>query len=201
MIKAVVFDIGNVLMEWHPDKVYGELIPDVARRKAIFEEVGLDEMNLDVDRGAPFKETIYAKADAFPQYGDLIRAWHDRWIEMAQPLIPKSWEILRKLKSQGMPVFALSNFGVESYEYAKSVYPELDEFDVEFISGRLRMIKPDIGIYAHLEEETGLSGADLVFFDDRLDNIEAAQKRGWHGFVFTSPDQMAIDLKGLGLSV
>jgi len=173
MIKAVVFDIGNVLMEWHPDKVYGELIPDVARRKAIFEEVGLDEMNLDVDRGAPFKETIYAKADAFPQYGDLIRAWHDR----------------------------CSNFGVESYEYAKSVYPELDEFDVEFISGRLRMIKPDFGIYVHLEEETGLSGADLVFFDDRLDNIEAAQKRGWHGFVFTSPDQMAIDLQGLGLSV
>jgi len=100
-----------------------------------------------------------------------------------------------------MPVFALSNFGVESYEYAKSVYPELDEFDVEFISGRLRMIKPDFGIYVHLEEETGLSGADLVFFDDRLDNIEAAQKRGWHGFVFTSPDQMAIDLQGLGLSV
>ena len=199
MVQAVVFDIGNVLLEWHPDKIYGELIPDPAKRAAIFEEVGLDEMNLDIDRGAPFKETIYAKAEAFPQYGDLIRAWHDRWIEMAQPLIPGSWEILRSLKGDNIPVFALSNFGVESYAYAKTVYPELDEFDVEYISGRMKMIKPDAEIYEALEVESGLSGGDLVFFDDREDNIEAARSRGWHGFVFTSPAQMEADLRSLNL--
>ncbi len=201
MVKAVVFDIGNVLMEWHPDKIYESLIPDAARRHAIFAEVGLDAMNEAVDLGAPFKETIYAKADAFPQYGDLIRAWHDRWIEMAQPLIPGSWEILRRLKAQNVPVLALSNFGVESYDYAKSVYSELEAFDVEFISGRLKMIKPDPAIYAHLEAETGLAGSDLVFFDDRQDNIDAAIARGWHGFVFTSPKQMAADLQSLGFDL
>ena len=201
MVKAVVFDIGNVLLEWHPDKIYKELIPDAAKRAAIFEEVGLDEMNLDIDRGAPFKETIYGKADEFPQYGDLIRAWHDRWIEMAQPLIPGSWDILRALKAQSMPVFALSNFGVESYAYAKTVYPELDEFDVEYISGRMKMVKPDAEIYAALEHGSGLSGGDLAFFDDREDNIAAARARGWHGFVFTGPDQMSRDLRGLGLTV
>ncbi len=201
MVKAVVFDIGNVLLEWHPDKVYGGLIPDPVERAAFFEEVGLDEMNLDVDRGAPFKETIYAKADEFPQYGDLIRAWHDRWIEMAQPLIPGSWEILQSLKGQNVPVYALSNFGVESYAYAKTVYPELEAFDLEFISGHLKVIKPDPEIYAHLEAKTGLPSDDLVFFDDRADNIQAAKARGWHGFVFTSPEQMRADLGSLGLNV
>jgi len=199
MVKAVVFDIGNVLLEWHPDKIYADLIPDEARRKAIFDEVGLDQMNLDIDKGAPFKETIYAKAEAFPQYRDLIRAWHDRWIEMAQPLIPGSWDILRGLKAQNVPVFALSNFGVESYDYAKSVYPDLNEFDVEYISGRMKMIKPDAEIYAALEAGSGLSGDDLVFFDDREDNIAAARARGWHGFVFTDPKQMRRDLNTLGL--
>lgn len=199
MIRAVVFDIGNVLLEWHPDKIYGPLIPDVARRKAIFDEVGLDEMNLDIDRGAPFKETIYAKAEAFPQYGDLIRAWHDRWIEMAQPLIPGSWAILRELKAGGTPVFALSNFGVESYDYAKTVYPELAEFDVEYISGRMKMIKPDAEIYEALETGSGFSGNELAFFDDREDNIAAARARGWNAFVFTSPEQMANDLRTLDL--
>lgn len=201
MVKAVIFDIGNVLLEWHPDKVYGGLIPDPVERAAIFEEVGLDEMNLDIDRGAPFKETIYAKAEDFPHYGDLIRAWHDRWIEMAQPLIPESWNILRSLRAQGVPVHALSNFGVESYAYAKTVYPELDLFDLEFISGHLKAIKPDPEIYAQLEAETGLSGTELVFFDDREDNIAAAQARGWHGFAFTSPEQMRADLNGLGFDV
>ncbi len=194
MVKAVVFDIGNVLLEWQPDKLYATLIPDEAERNRIFDEVGLDEMNLDVDRGAPFKETIYAKAEAFPQYGDLIRAWHDRWIEMAQPLITGTWDILRDLKSSGVPVYALSNFGVESYAYAKSVYGELNEFDEEFISGHLKVVKPDSAIYAHLEQETGLSGPDLAFFDDRRDNIDAARLRGWNAYVFSTPEQMRKDL-------
>jgi len=100
-----------------------------------------------------------------------------------------------------MPVFALSNFGVESYEYAKSIYPELNEFDVEYISGRMKMIKPDAEIYEALEAGSGLSGSDLVFFDDREDNISAARARGWHGFLFTDSEQMRTDLGTLGLRV
>ena len=199
MVKAVLFDIGNVLLEWDPAKLYDRLIPDARERERIFEEVGLDAMNEAVDLGAPFKETIYAKADQFPQYGDLIRAWHDRWIEMGQPLIDGSWDILRRLKEKDIPVYALSNFGVESYDYAKSQYPAFKGFDIEFISGRLKIIKPDAAIYEHVETQTGLSGSDLAFFDDRTDNIQACQSRGWNGFVFTSPEQMEADLKSLGL--
>lgn len=196
--KVVIFDIGNVLLEWDPDKVYGSLIPDAGARAAFFDEVGLDAMNEEIDLGAPFKETIYAKAEAFPQYRELIQAWHDRWIEMASPLISGSWDILQRLKSDGVPVYALSNFGVESYAYAKTVYADLAKFDREFISGHLQLIKPDPAIYAHVEEETGFAGSDIVFADDRADNIAAARARGWHGHVFTSAQEFEADLRSLG---
>jgi len=197
--KAVVFDIGNVLLEWDPDRLYKKLIPDDAERVAMFEAVDLTGMNEAIDAGAPFKETIYAKAEAHPKHGDLIRAWHDQWLEMGHKIIDGSWKILKELKLKKIPVLALSNFGVESYEMAQSVYPELCEFDIEFISGRLKVIKPDAKIYQVLEDETGYAGSDLVFFDDREDNIEAAISRGWHGRVFTSPAQMRRDLETLEL--
>lgn len=197
--EAVIFDIGNVLLEWHPDKVYRELIPDPAERRAIFDKLDLDGMNLEIDKGAPFKETIQQKAREFPQFKELVMAWHDRWIEMASPLIPASWDILERLKEENVPVYALSNFGVETYAYAKSVYSEFNKFDREFISGHLQIIKPDPAIYAHVEQETGLSGSQIVFADDREDNIQAARARGWHGHVFTSAPRFEAELRDLGV--
>ncbi|MEO0911836.1 MAG: HAD-IA family hydrolase [Pseudomonadota bacterium] len=188
--KALVLDIGNVLMRWDPDQLYGKLLDEEERAK-LMAEVDLHGMNEAVDRGAPFKETVYALAEQHPEYGDLIRMWHDRWIEMARPLIPGSWAVLRHFRKMGVPVMALSNFGVETFAYAEGVYPELKEFDRRFISGHMRVIKPEAEIYARLEAETGLSGSEIFFADDRADNIAAAEARGWVGHVFATPERLA----------
>jgi len=196
--QAVVFDIGNVLIEWDPGKLYDPLIgPD--RRAQLFAEVDLDGMNLDVDRGEPFRDTIYAKAEAHPEWRDEVRVWHDRWIEMATPEIPHSVRLLRALRSKGVPVFALSNFGVDSFRLACSHYPFLEEFDQSYISGHLRTIKPDPEIYEHLERGSGLSGASLLFADDRADNIATAEARGWRGHLFDGPQGWADRLVAEGL--
>ncbi len=118
MIKAVIFDIGNVLIEWQPERFYDNVIGE-DRRKAMFSEVDLHGMNDKVDMGAPFKETIYAAAEAYPKWRDEVRMWHDNWIEMASPAIDRSVRLMRALQAKGVPVFALTNFGVESFEYAQ----------------------------------------------------------------------------------
>ncbi|MFP4045334.1 MAG: HAD family phosphatase, partial [Rhodosalinus sp.] len=84
---AVIFDIGNVLIEWQPERFYDAEIGE-ARRRAMFAAVDLHGMNDEVDRGADFRETIYATAERHPEFRDEIRMWHDRWIELAQPVIP-----------------------------------------------------------------------------------------------------------------
>jgi len=199
--SAIVFDIGNVLVNWDTDLLYAHLLPDVSARQSLFEEAGLDEMNLSVDRGAPFRETIYATADKFPHHADLIRAWHDRWAEMFTPRIDGSWEILRSLRAAGWPVYALSNFGRESFELGEQMYPELAEFDKRFISAHLGVIKPEARIYEILEEHTGLSGAELFFIDDRADNIAAAKERGWQGYQFGTPTGLKAALADCGVTV
>ncbi len=100
-IKAVVFDIGNVLIEWQPERFYDRVIGQ-ARRKQMFAAVDLHGMNDRIDRGEPFQEVIYAEAQRIPEYRDEIRMWHDNWIEMAQPEIPQSVHLLRSLRSKGV---------------------------------------------------------------------------------------------------
>ncbi len=196
--KAVVFDIGNVLVTWVPERMYDQLMPR-STREALFARADLHGMNDRVDRGEPWRETIYATAAKHPEDAHLIRLWHDRWIEMASPLIAHSWRLLRALRAKGVPVFALTNFGRETFAYARTAYPELDEFDQRFISGHMGVIKPEPEIYAMLEAETGLSGPELFFADDRAENIAAATSRGWQGQVFVDPAGLAAELVRLGL--
>jgi 2-haloacid dehalogenase len=197
-IEAVVFDIGRVLIEWDPARMYdSEIGPE--RRKALFEEVDLDEMNTRVDMGAPFRETIYDKAERHPDWAGEIRLWHDHWIEMASPDIPQTVRLLRALRTNGVPVFALTNFGVGSFELAATHYPFFNEFDRAYVSGRLGMMKPDPRIYAAVEADSGVTPEALLFTDDKRENVDAARKRGWQGHVFEGPEGLAARLVSAGL--
>lgn len=197
-VTAVIFDIGNVLIEWQPERFYDRVIgPE--RRKAMFAQVDLHAMNDRVDRGAPFRDTIYAEAEALPQWRDEIRMWHDHWIDMASPAIDRSVRMMRALRAKGVPVFCLTNFGIDSYVYATTHYDFLTEWDREYVSGRMGRIKPEQEIYAMVEADCGLPPGGLLFTDDRADNIAAAAARGWQTHLFTGPEGWADRLVSAGL--
>ena len=197
-IKAVVFDIGNVLIEWQPERFYDSVIGE-ERRCAMFEAVDLHGMNEKVDLGHPFTETIYGTAEEYPEWRAEIRMWHDRWIEMASPVIDQSVRLMKALQAKGIPVFSLTNFGIDSYAYAATHYGFLDEFDRDFISGHMQVTKPSVRIYEMLEEASGLSGDALLFADDRQANIDAARARGWQAHLFEGPQGWADRLVAEGL--
>lgn len=198
-LEAVIFDIGNVLFHWDPAPVYDRII-GAERRRALFEAVDLHAMNAAIDLGARFAETVRATAAAHPAWHDEIQIWHDRWLEMAQPLIPRSLRLFRALRARGIPVFALSNFGVEPFDLAANGgYPFLRDFDRTYISGRLRLAKPDPAIYRHVENDCGLAPAALLFTDDRAENIAAAAAHGWQVHLFDGPQGWADRLVAAGL--
>ena len=103
--------------------------------------------------------------------------WRDRWAEMLTPVIEPSVRLLHALKAKGVPAFALSNFGDETFERTRQGLPFLNTFDRSYISGRLGVSKPDPRIYEIVEADCGLPPGDLLFTDDRADNIAAAAAR------------------------
>lgn len=196
--QAVMFDIGNVLIGWQPELVYDARIGS-ERSKAFFAEVPIHAANIEVDRGAPFHATIRALADAHPQWAEQVMWWHDDWLTMVTPVIEGSVATLRALKAKGVPIYALTNFGAETFVIAKAAFPFLTEFDHAFVSAHLGVIKPDPAIYRVVEETTGLRPEDLLFVDDKAENIAAAIARGWKGHVFDGWNSWAARLVTEGL--
>ena len=154
--EAVIFDIGNVLTRWQPEAFYDRVLGE-NRRRALFDAVDLHKMNALVDDGALFRETIYDWADRHPDWSPEIRMWYDRWIELASPRIEGSIALLRALRAKGVPVFCLTNFGSYSYDEARELLDFLGEFDREYVSGRLKVSKPDPRIYQVVEADCGIS--------------------------------------------
>ncbi|WP_372603453.1 HAD family hydrolase [Actibacterium sp.] len=197
-IQAVIFDIGNVLIEWQPERYYDRIIgPD--RRRDMFATVDLHGMNDAVDRGGDFTQVIYDTADAYPEWRAEIRMWRDNWLDLATPVIEHSVHLMRALQARGVPVFSLTNFGRGTYEFARPHFPFLNEFDRDYISGHLGVIKPEPQIYQMVEQDCGLAPGHLLFADDRADNIAAAQARGWQVHLFDGPRGWAERLVAEGL--
>ncbi len=197
-VQAVIFDIGNVLIEWNPERYYDRVIGE-DRRRAFF--AGFDFFGLmdRIDEGAPFAETVEAAAVAHQDWGAEIRLLRDEWCDLAQPAIDHSVRLLRALRGRGVPVFVLSNFGAQNFPWSEAQFPFLAEFDRRYISGEMGLKKPDPAIYAAVEADCGLAPGALLFADDRADNIEAASQRGWQVHLFDTSAGWAQCLVDAGL--
>lgn len=195
---AVVFDIGNVLIEWQPERYYDRVIGE-DRRRALFAEVDLHGMNEQIDRGADFRTVVEETAARWPAHAEAIRLWHDDWAQLAAPEIPHCVRLLRRLRQRGVPVFILSNIGVATWEIACRRYGFLAEADRAYVSGQMAVTKPDPAIYALVEADCGLPPTALLFADDRADNIAAAAARGWRTHLFAGPEAWARRLVDEGL--
>ena len=197
-VQAIVFDIGNVLIEWQPERFFDRVI-GAERSAEFFAAIQLHEMNDRVDKGEVFHDVIAETIAQNPNWTDELTLWRDRWIEMASPAIDHSVRLLRALRRAGHPVFALSNFGNETFAIAEPEYPFLEEFDKRYISGSLQVIKPAVAIYEHVENDCGIVPSGLLFVDDRHDNIAAADARGWKTHLFEGPTGWAERLVQEGL--
>ncbi len=200
--RIVVWDIGNVLLDWSPDHLYRRLIPDEDARAAFYARLPLDEMNLSGDRDGDLEAKVAALAERHPEDAALILPWWAGWEKMCGGLIAECVAIRDGLRAAGTPCWALSNFAADSWKRCAALYPELTGgFDGLTISGHEGVVKPDPAIYALIETRTGVAPEEIFFIDDRTANIEAARERGWRGHVFDGVDGLRGALAEVGVAV
>lgn len=196
--RAVVFDVGNVLFRWDPEKLYARLIPDAGARRRFLTEICPPAWNLTFDAGAPMPEGVEAHAARHPAHAELIRAWWTGWAEMTGPQIDGSVACLHALKARGVPVFGLTNFAAETFAIARTLYPVLEAFDHCVVSAAVKRVKPDPAIYEILEAQTGYGPERLFFTDDSPANVAAARARGWTAHLFEDAAGLLAALEAEG---
>jgi 2-haloacid dehalogenase len=198
--RAIVFDLGGVLVDWDPRYLYRRLFGDDAQAMERFlAEVCTSDWNRQQDAGRPFAQGVAELVARHPEHEVLIRAYDTRWEEMiAGPIVP-SVEILKALKHTGHALHALSNWSSEKFALVRPKYEFFDWFDGILISGDVKLIKPDPKIFALLLQRMDRVAEECIFIDDLEVNVEAARELGFETIHFRSPAQLAGELAVLKL--
>ena len=199
-ITTVVFDIGNVLIEWNPEYLYEKLIPDEEARRDFLENVCSPGWNLQQDCGRPWAEALESLAHEHPDNSELIAAFYHRWQEMVPGEVPGTRDILFQLKDRGCPLYAITNFSSEKFAETKDRFPFLKSSFIDIVvSGDERLIKPDVTIYQLFLKRNGLTADTCLFIDDSEVNVAGARKAGMIAHHFQGADGLRAELEGMGL--
>lgn len=189
MIKNIIFDIGNVLAAFR----WKELLSDLGIRGEVFEcvadaTVRDEKMWGEFDRSLLSDETIISGCiKKAPQYEKEILSLFANIRDIVSEY-PYASTWITNLKQRGYGVYLLSNYGKTAFEATSANMSFLPFVDGRVISYEVKQVKPEPEIYQALLDKYHLVPEECVFLDDRAENIEAAEKLGFHGIVFTSKD-------------
>jgi 2-haloacid dehalogenase len=198
-IRYIAFDLGRVIVEWNPDYLFSQLIADEARLAYLRAHVVTLDWIEEVDRGKPLTQAVAERIIAYPEFAQELTEYGHRWLETLPHLISGTVMLKKRLEDKGYPIYALSNFGRDTYAQASKIYPELGAFSGAVISGHEGYIKPEPEIYKILLERYALSAESLLFIDDRADNVATAHELGIQAVQFTTPEALEVDLLRLGV--
>ena len=198
--RAVIFDLGGVLLDWNPRHLYRKLFPgDEAAMEHFLKHVCHGDWNLAQDAGRDFDDAVAALMPAHRDKLPLILAWRDRFGEMIPDALHDTVDIARDLRARGVPLYALTNWSHETFPAQRLRFAFMDWFDGIVVSGQEKVIKPDPRIFHTLLDRYGLAAHEAVFIDDNPVNAQAASALGMHGVHFRSASQLRGDLAALGL--
>jgi 2-haloacid dehalogenase len=194
-IEAIIYDLGNVLIDWNPDYVFNKLFDNDEKKKHFFENICTMEWNEQQDAGRSIKEATDELLQKHPDWKEYIAAYYGRWAEMLGGPIKESVAIFKQLKDSGRyKIYALTNWSAELFPIALKRYSFLHWFDGRVVSGEEKMRKPFPQFYHLILDRYNLVPEHTLFIDDNLRNIEAARELGIQCIHFQSPEQLRNEL-------
>ncbi len=193
--KAVVFDIGRVLVQWSIRALYEKLIADPVQLDRFLAEVITEQWHFQHDTGVPLAEMISARAADFPEHRHLIEAYGTRWLETVPGPVAGTHALVEQLAARGTPLYAITNFGADSWAMFRPTFPILDHFRIIVVSAHERLTKPDPAIYTLAAARFGYAPGAMLFIDDSAVNIASAANCGWQTHHFIDAAGLAGDLQ------
>ena len=183
--RIVLFDLGHVVVEWQPIKLYRQYFPSEAEARAFCADVCNMDWHVQHDLGVPMAENAARLIAQHPEYETEILAWQTRWLDMFEGYVPGVPQLMAQLEERRVPLYGLSNIPAEVAEMTFNAFPMIHLLRDVIVSGAEKIVKPDPRIYQiALARMDNPDPADVLFIDDRQPNIDAAQALGFRGHHF-----------------
>lgn len=198
MIDTIIFDFGGVLVDWNPRYLYRDYFADDEKLEWFLSNICTDEWNIEQDRGRSLSEATELLVKEFPDYQKEIEMYYSQWETMLKDAIPGTVEILYELKEK-YKIYGLTNWSAETFPIALNRFEFFEVFDGILVSGKEKLIKPDVKIFELMMERFGLKPENSLFIDDNLKNVEASRNFGIETIHFTNPEDLRKELAALGI--
>ena len=198
-MRAVVFDVGNVLYDWDIRYLYRNLIADPVELEWFVGNVVTPAWHFQHDEGRDLADTSAELIAAFPEQRALIELYGPRWLETISGPVPGMIELVEELAAVDVPLYAITNFSHEFWPRFRATAPVFDLFQDIVVSGDERLVKPDPEIFAVAMQRFSLAPGDALFIDDRADNVAAGEAAGLVGHVFEGEPGLRARLRDLKL--
>jgi len=197
--QTVVFDLGKVLVDFD----YSIAARRIAARGTmtlpqIVQYINLSPLFLRYETGTITTQQFYAeicRATGFR--GDLAefsQCFADIFFAI-EPMI----HLHAALRRRGLKTYAFSNTNDLAVDHIRRNFPFYGDFDGYILSYQHGVMKPDARLYEVVERESGRRGPEILYLDDRPENIAAGAARGWQVILQESPEKSRTAIQQLGL--
>lgn len=184
MIKNIIFDFGNVLLEWNEDKIAANYSNNKEEQEILKKVIFKSNEWFKLDNGyMSYQEVIPVFKENLPinlksKVEEIMSTWYK-----AMPINQEICNLIKRLKENNYKIYALSNTHIPVYEYVKNL--EIGKyFDGFLISAIEKKMKPNEDIYNRLFEKFKLVPEECFFIDDSKKNIVTSRKCGMQGHIF-----------------
>ena len=199
MPPVFIFDLGKVLVDFD----YSIAAQKIAARSEkapadLHAFLGSSPLLVDYESGRLTRQTFYeAIREAIGFRGDVVE-FGNYFAEIFTE-IPGTIALHAELRQRGFKTFIFSNTNDLAIEHVQRDFPFFKNFDGYIFSYEVGGMKPQPEIYSAMEQMCGRSGADLIYLDDRAENIAAGAARGWRAILHESPEKSRQELVKLGV--
>ena len=197
--KAVIFDLGKVLVDFDY-RIAAQRI--AARGTMTLGEIALyinqSSLFIDYESGRVTTEQFYQEVRKVTGFQGDLAEFGDCFADIFTAMEPMV-QLQATLRQQGLAAYVFSNTNELAAEHIRRNFPFYANFDGYILSFEHGAMKPDAQLYEVVERLSGRRGADLLYLDDRPENIAAGAARGWQVILQETPEKSRAAVQKLGL--
>lgn len=198
-IKSVVFDLGKVLVDFD----YGIAGRKLAARAGMAAtELGQFLVHVPLivryETGLISSQEFYEEVRAATGYLGDLEEFAQLFADIFTPIEPMI-ELHSELRGQGYRTYIFSNTNELAIRFIRRNFPFFQNFDGYILSYEHKSMKPESGLYEVVETKSGVRGQEILYVDDRPENVASGAARGWQVILQESPAKTRSVIQQLGL--